>query len=488
MHRFLLTFCVIVTTWLCFAQDDAAVQRPNVLFCIADDWGWPHAGALGDAAIDTPTFDRLAREGVLFDHAWVSSPSCTPSRNAILTGQQFFRLREGANLWSTLSREFPVYPLLLAEADYDIGHWRKSWGPGRLAAGGYDDEHPAGPRFNGFEQFLDARGPSTPFCFWLGASDPHRPYEAGSGARAGVDVDAVQVPEFWPNVHDVRSDIADYYFEVQRFDREVGEAIALLEARGELENTIIVMTGDHGMPFPRCKGNLYDMGARVPLVMRIGTNVKLPDGVAVERGSVIGAFVSLTDLAPTFLKLAGIDAPEDMTGRSLLALLAYAGDEGWREHIIFGRERHTPAQTAPSMAGYPSRAIRTERWLYIRNFEPQRWPAGVPSGSTRGPDFSDCDNGQTRRYLMQHADDPEVRMFYDLCFARRPGEELYDVIADPFQLVNLADDPRFADQKTALAETLLKRLSELRDPRVTGEAVDFDSFPYYGQMRRSGDQ
>ena len=155
-------------------------DRPNILFCIADDWGWPHAGAYGDPVVQTPTFDRVAREGALFEHAYVSSPSCTPSRNAILTGQHFWRLGPGANLWSWLEVEHPVYPLLLQEAGYHVGHWRKSWGPGRLALGGYEGEHPAGKGYReGFAAFLEQRPEGAPFCFWLGAWDPHRGYEKG---------------------------------------------------------------------------------------------------------------------------------------------------------------------------------------------------------------------------------------------------------------------------------------------------------------------
>ena len=298
--------------------DEQADVRPNILFCIADDWGWPHAGSYGDPVVQTPAFDRLANEGVLFEHAYVSSPSCTPSRNAVLTGQFHWRLRDGANLHSTLDVTIPVYPLLLEAEGYHVGRWRKSWGPGRLGPGGYKDgAHPAGKNYkNGFEQFLDARPEGAPFCFWLGASDPHRGYKLGSGKESGMDLDAIPVPGFWPNVETVRSDIADYYFEVQRFDSDVASAIALLEERDELENTLIVMTGDHGMPFPRCKSNLYEMGVHVPLAMRWGKSVK--------PGRRVTDFVSLTDLAPTFLELAGVDVPEAMTGRSLVTVLERA--------------------------------------------------------------------------------------------------------------------------------------------------------------------
>lgn len=450
-------------------------KKPNILFCIADDWGWPHAGVYGDSVVKTPTFDKLAREGVLFEHAFVSSPSCTPSRSAILTGQFHWRLGESANLWSTLDVGIPVYPLLLEEAGYHIGHWRKCWGPGDLKAGGYTNLNPGGKEYpEGFRQFLEARPKDTPFSFWLGASDPHRTYEKGSGEASGIDVEKVQVPGFYPNEAEIRSDIADYYFEVQRFDSDVRKAIQVLEEIGELENTIIVMTGDHGMPFPRCKSNLYDMGVRVPLAIWWGDRVK--------SDRVVKDFVSLTDLAATFLEVAGVNIPEQMSGKSLMPILL-SGKEGWiepnRDHIIFGRERHTTAQPEPSIAGYPSRAIRTEQYLYIRNFYPDRWPAGAPQGATHPINyFPDCDDGPTKTFLINHANDANYRHFYEWSFAKRPGEELYHIKTDPDQINNLAANPEYEKVKKELSEKLNTLLKASKDPRIIGGGKKFDEYPY----------
>ncbi len=464
----------VVALLLCIGPWAPCQDRPNILFCIADDWGWPHASAYGDEVLKTPTFDRIAREGVLFEHAYVSSPSCTPSRNAILTGQYHWRLGHGANLWSSLSTDFPVYPLLLEEHGYHVGHWRKSWGPGRLKVGGYTNTHPAGRRYpKGFAQFLEARPADEPFCFWLGAHDPHRGYVLGSGGRSGMDVDKVKVPGFYPDVAQVRSDIADYYFEVQRFDSDVAAALDLLAARGELDNTIVVMTGDHGMPFPRCKSNLYDMGVRVPLAIRWGSKVK--------GGRKVTDFVSLVDLAPTFLSAAKVGVPQEVNGRSLLPMLT-SGRAGRvetdRDHVIYGKERHVPCR--PDHSGYPCRGIRTDRWAYIRNYKPDRWPVGDP------PRFGDTDpaggkgKGVTKTYLLDHRDDPAVKRFYDLSFSKRPAEELYDMDADPDQLKNLAADPKLQEIKAALWARLEEQLRSTADPRITGDGDQFDRYPYYG--------
>lgn len=458
-------------------SDNEKPPQPNILFCLADDWGWPHAGAYGDPVVKTPTFDRLAAEGVLFDHAYVSSPSCTPCRNSIVTGQYHWRLKEGANLHSTLDVNIPVFPLLLKEAGYHIGHWRKSWGPGKLKPGGYLDTHPCGKKYNkGFKQFLADRKNDQPFCFWFGTSDPHRGYKKGSGKDSGLDLSKINVPKFYPDVEDIRSDIADYYFEVQRFDSDCAKAILLLEKIGELENTIIVMTGDNGMPFPRCKSNIYDMGVRVPMAIR------LPN--AVRRNRRVKDFMSLIDLAPTFLEAAGIKIPKQMVGRSLLPVLKSKKQglvDRKRDHVIFGKERHTPAQQSPSMGGYPCRGIRTDRYLYIRNFKPDRWPAGVPSGATHPMDvYADCDNSPTKQYLLDHRNDPNVKPYYDLSFAKRPAEELYDISKDPDQLVNLAAEKDYAKIKTRLSAILMNELKKTADPRVVGGGEMFDQYPYRG--------
>jgi len=446
-------------------------KRPNILFAIADDWSWPHAGIAGDRVARTPAFDRTAREGVLFPRAFVSSPSCTPSRGAILTGQWHWRLEEGANLWSTLPARFEVFPALLEAAGFHVGYTRKGWGPGSVEAGGRT-RNAAGPRYKDFEQFLEARPEGAPFCFWFGSHDPHRGYKKGSGIAGGMKPEDVNVPACLPDCEEVRSDICDYLFEVQRFDREVGVLIALLEERGELDDTIVVITSDNGMPFPRCKTNLYDPGVNVPLAVRWGARV--------PGGRVVEDLVSLTDLAPTFLEAAGIDVPAEMTGRSLVNVLIAKGsgrvDPG-RDRIFFGRERHTIAQAA-GPGGYPMRAVRTKDFLYIRNFEPGRWPAGAPE------EYLDIDGSPTKTVMMDRRDDPQMKRLFDLAFGKRPAEELYDLKKDPGQLKNVAGLPEYGDTMKELAGSLMRELARSGDPRVAGRGEAFDGYAYQGKTRK----
>lgn len=442
---------------------------PNILFCMADDWGWPHAGAYGDEIVKTPIFDQIAKQGVLFHHAYISSPSCTPSRNAILTGQQFYRLEQGANLYSTLDTKYSNFMVILENAGYKIGHYRKAWGPGNYRAGGYDT-HPCGPSLE-FPEFMKERNADQPFCFWFGTSDPHRPYPAGYG---NVDFEKVKIPEFLPDVDSVKMDIASYYFEVQRWDKEVGDAIDLLKQYGEFDNTIIVMTGDHGWPFPRGKGNLYDFGTRVPLVIQWAGKIK--------GGVEVSDFVSLIDLAPTFLEAAGITVPVQMTGHSLLTILQSGKSgriEADRNFVVTGRERHTPAQESPSMVGYPSRAIRTDDWLYILNMRPFRWPAGVPENATHMvKEYTDCDNGLSKSFILNNRNEKTFEKYYEWCFSRRPFQELYDVKNDPNQLLNLAGDNDYHLVLSSLHNKLINFLRLTDDPRFTDEFPKFSVYPY----------
>jgi arylsulfatase A-like enzyme len=446
-----------------------AEKRPNILFCIADDWGAPHASIYGnDEVVQTPAFDRIAREGALFHNAYVSSPSCTPCRNSIMTGQWHWRLKGGANLYGTLPQEVETYSRLLKKSGYHTGSWRKSFGPGKLQDK-FLSEHPAGKVYSkGFAEFLaDRPTKDTPFCFWLGASDPHRGYKKGSGKQSGMDLSKIKLFSFFPDDPEVRGDVADYYFEVQRFDSDVAKAIARLESMGELENTIIVVTGDHGMPFPRCKSNLYDSGTRVPLAIRWGRKIK--------KGQEFQDFVSLTDLAPTFLQAASVKVPAKMTGKSLLPALTGEGE--LRKFILTGKERHVPSQETPSMEGYPSRSYRDHEFLYIRNYSPKLWPNGTPNwqkATIKNTWYGDTDNGPTKSVIVNLGPGSK---FYQWSFAKRPGEELYDLGKDPDQLNNLAQKmPKIAAKYRKLLE---EELEASADPRHGGPEFDF-AVPTYG--------
>ena len=251
-----------------------STKRPNILYVIADDWGFGHAGAYGCKWIRTPNFDRVAREGMLFHNCFTSNPKCSPSRATMLTGRNSWQLKEAVNHQSIFPSEFAVYPSLLADAGYFTGFTGKGWGPGDFQSTGWK-HNPVGPAFQklklkppykgispvdyagNFNAFLTERPKDKPFCFWLGGHEPHRKYEEGSGLRAGRNPDEVTLPAYYPDSALIRSDLLDYALEVERFDTHLGLALKHLEAAGEMDNTLIVVTSDHGMPFPREIGRAH---------------------------------------------------------------------------------------------------------------------------------------------------------------------------------------------------------------------------------------
>ena len=349
--------------------------------------------------------------------------------------------------------KWPVYPDLLEQAGYKVGHTGKGWGPGDFKAGGFS-RNPAGPAYQSyklkpplqgigatdfarnFAAFLEERKPGQPFCFWLGGHEPHRPYEDGAGRRAGRDPARVTLPAYYPDSNVIRSDMLDYALEVEWFDANLGKVLDQLERIGELDDTLILVTSDHGMPFPRVKGQIYEAGFHLPMAVRWGRRVK--------PGRVIDDFINVRDLAPTFLEAAGLKAPASMSGRSFLdALLSEKSGQidPTRNRMVVGKERHDLGR--PNDQGYPVRAIRTPQYLYVRNYEPDRWPAGNPETS-----YPNCDNGPTKTLITSQFD-----AYYRLCFGKRPAEELYKVDEDPDCMKNLAADPSLQ----ALKQQLIRR-------------------------------
>jgi len=456
---------------LLLAAPPRADERPDIFFAMADDWAFPHAGVYGDKVVKTPTFDRVAKDGVLFTHAFCASPSCTPSRAAVLTGQHIHRLEDSGNLWSLLPTKFETYPDILEKQGYAVGLWGKGWGPGDFKAGGRE-RNPAGPATKSFPEFLKGVPKDKPFCFWFGHRDPHRAYEKGSGVKSGLKLEDVVVPPFLPDTPEVRSDLLDYYFAVQRFDRDLGLALDALEASGRAANTIVIVTGDNGMPFPRCKANLYDSGTRQPFAVRWPAKIK--------GGRVSDELIGLPDVAPTVLEAAGVKPPASMTARSFLNVLRGEPVTG-RDRILLERERH--ANVRQGDLSYPVRGLRNRQFAYIRNLRPDLWPAGDPEKWKAVGTYGDCDGGPSKEQIIARRDQ-DLAKFFRIAFEKRPARELYDVAKDPFQLENLADrKPEVVSQMEA---ELTRRLAETGDPRVvdgklTGEDQRWDKYPYYGK-------
>jgi N-sulfoglucosamine sulfohydrolase len=508
--------------------------RPNILFCFADDWG-RYASVFAELekqpslnqVVKTPNIDRIAREGVLFRRAFVNAPSCTPSRSSLLSGRYFFNTGRGAILHTAeWDNSIPSFPHLLRDAGYHIGESYKVWSPGTpvdapFGAGKYAYEKAGGLPNNfsenatkmlgegqtlasaresiygqvraNFDEFLASRKSGQPWLYWFGPTTTHRRWIKGSGKRLwGIEPDALRgkLPPFLPDVPEVREDVADYLGEAQAYDAYIGVLLKKLAETGELDKTLIVVSGDHGMPgVTNGKCNLYDFGVSVTLAMRWPQVIKNNGG----KGRVVDDLVSLPDLAPTFLEAAGVAIPTGMTARSLLSVLRSDRNgqvDPSRNWVISGRERHV-AFANDDNRPYPQRALRTPEFLYIRNFAPERWPLGVPVAvtETSAPSqeelesqtyaaFADMDASPTKAWLVAHRNDAKWKRYYEIAFARRPAEELYDLRKDPYQIKNVAAAPGYAAARTRLSGQLMKILKDAGDPRVTGDGKTFENPPF----------
>ncbi len=507
------------------------MSRPNIVFAFADDWGryascyasLPGSSSLS-GFIRTPNVDRIAADGVLFSNAFVPAPTCTPCRSSVLSGRYFWQTGLGAILQGAVwDRAIPSYPFELQAAGYHIGFTYKVWSPGTPRDEPYGGAsrryEPAGAAFGrysfavtdriseragvepakrslddevraNFRAFLDDRADDQPFCYWWGPTNTHRTWQRGSGATLwGLDPDALagRLPPFLPDVHEVREDVCDYLGECMAFDRGLGVLLDELESAGELDDTLFVVSGDHGIPgFPRGKCNLYDIGCEVALAARWQGRI--------PAGRIVDDMVNLMDLAPTFLEAAGVDAPA-MPARSLLSVMTSERDgqvDSDRTWVITGRERHVATAREWNLP-YPQRAIRTHTHLYIRNYAPDRWPMGNPCGlddpNATPPAFerlehdtfiayADMDAGPTKAWMIHHRSDKPVRQIFDVGFGKRPAEELYDLRDDPHHMRNIAGDPAHEAVREQLSRMLAGELARQEDPRVVEAACRFDRSPF----------
>ena len=454
--------CLSLLFFSCTAEHEKIANGPNIVFILADDASWKHFGAYGSNDVKTPHIDKMAQEGVLFQNAFVSTPSCTASRGSILSGRNAFELEDGILLGGYLPKKFITYTSILAKAGYKVAATGKGWGPGTLFG---RTVNPAGTPYNdlrsnpyrevlcenpisdidyaaNFNNFLFDRKEDQPFVFWVGTNEPHKPYADGFAAVQNIDSNNIKVPEFYPDNNKVRSELAAYLAEIQHIDLQVGAVYEVLKKHNELENTLVVFTSDNGMPFPRAKSNLYDYGIRIPLIVTWGDQI--------QKGRRIDDLISLTDLAPTFIDAAGLSVPETMSGKSFMDILKsdQSGMVRKEERSVFSCiERHGRD------AIYPSRSIRTKDFHLIWNALPDHNPIVV-------------DGGPIKDVLITYKE--KYSYFYKLTIGKRPAYELYEVKKDPYSMNNLTESSAHQIILEDLKSELIKYLKIRQDPRIIG--------------------
>lgn len=468
---------------------EAQQQRPNILFIIADDAGL-ELSAYGCTWVNTPGFDYVAKNGVLFKQAYTPNAKCAPSRSSILTGRNPWQLDAAMNHWIYFPSYFKVFPEVLHENGYNVGLTGKGYAPGKVL---WEDgsarqlliksysQHKLDPPTThisknnysrNFEDFLDQHQAGKPWFFWMGFEEPHRAYEYKSGiTKGGKRPEMVnRIPKYYPDAPDTRIDLLDYAMEIEYMDSHIMRTLELLKKKNLLDNTIIVVTSDHGMPFPRVKGNQYENANHIPMAIMWPSGIQHPN-------RAINDYVNMTDLAPTFLELAGVShkasGMRPIQGKSLVNILKSSKSgqvEADRNFQLVGQERHDFGR--PGDVGYPVRGLHKDGWLALKNYEPSRWPACNPETG-----YLNCDGGTIKTMLLQDRRNGKNVEYWKLCFGKRPEIELYHLKNDPDCVINLATQPKYARVAKKMLAEMEQKLKEQGDLRMAGYGHLYEQYP-----------
>ncbi|MFV0442792.1 MAG: sulfatase [Planctomycetaceae bacterium] len=450
--------CVALST----AVPATAADRPNFVIFVADDMAWDDCGAYGHPHIRTPQMDRLAQEGMRFDRAYLTCSSCSPSRCSILTGR-YPHSTGAAELHLPLPAEQVLFLSALRQGGYYTAAVGK-WHLGGPAKGQVDlVREGGGPGGEGdWVPTLKARPKDHPFCFWFAATDPHRDYRPGALVPPHA-VDDVVVPPVFPDTPEVRGDLALYYDEIGRFDAAIGAVRSELDRQGVLDQTLLLVISDNGRPFPRCKTTVYEDGVRTPFLVRYPP--------LVQPGQTTRGLVSVIDIAPTLLDLAGMELLPSLQGKSFRAQLSDP-DHATRDYAFSEHNWHDYRAF--------ERSVTDGRYRLVRNWL-THLPTTPPADAVRSPTYS----VMQQRHAAGKLDAPQELVFA----APRAKLELYDIRADPHCLTNLADDAAHAAIRRRLQDTLDAWQQETDDKfpgenRLTPDGFDRSTGEKVPGMRR----
>lgn len=440
-----------------------ATGRPNILFITADDMNWDSVGAFGcQVAGATPSIDRLAGEGIRFEHAHLTIAVCQPCRESFMTGR--YPHRNGALGFEPIRRDVPTLSEQLHGAGYLTGifgknghyapadrfFWDVSVTPRELGAGRDPQEFYAHAK----EFLANAQAAQKPFFLHANSADPHRPFPESQQEKAREDQRPAQfpqvsrtfapeeviVPGFLPDIPDVRKEVAQYFTAVHRCDETVGRLLAALEESGSADNTIVLFLSDNGMAFPYAKTNVYLNSTKTPLIVRWPGKAR-PGSMDREH------FVSAADIMPTLLEALGLPEVEGTDGRSFLPLL-FGGRQDGREQVF------TVFNKTSANREYLMRCVRTAEFSYI--FNP--WADGKTEFR------NESQSGLTMKAMQAAGEtDPQIAERVRFFLFRAP-EEFYRVKDDPNELSNLIDGAQYADQIETMRQKLAAEMERTEDP------------------------
>lgn len=431
-------------------RTESQASDPNIIFIIADDVGWNDLGCYGNEVVHTPNIDALAAKGLRFDNAFLTASSCSPSRCSMITGR-YPHNTGAAELHSPLPIEQIPFPLQLKEHGYHTVQAGKShFGPNALRA--FDKAHEMeGANHSGagrWVQCLKERPRDKPFFAWFAAIDAHRAWQHDSLGYTH-DPASIPVPPFLADDAETRKDLASYYHEISRWDYYIGEVVKELKAQEIYQNTAIFILSDNGMPFPRAKTRVYDSGMKTPLIVHWPARI--------DQGAVTRALVSSIDIGPTILDIAGVPTLPSFQGKSFLSIIQHPNLD-FRQYVFSEHNWHDYEAH--------ERMVRSTQFLYIKNNR-THLSNGGPADSKRSASQTSLDS----LYAQGKLNAAQV----DIFVTPRSSEELFDVNNDPWQLHNLAGDPKWSVTLEKYRNLLLEWMQSTHDnvpDSITADAFD----------------
>ena len=474
----IINLFVLFSCFGVFSQN--AEKKPNILLLILDDAGLDMS-AYGSSYVKTPAFDAIAKQGVLFNNVYTPNAKCSPSRACIMTGRNPWQLDAAANHYIYFPPQLKTYQEALLEHGYFTGHTGKGYVPGVTLTENGEERHVLGKPYNthnlkapttaispndytrNLASFLDSVPKNKPWSFWVGFHEPHRKYEFGTGEKLGGKSPGMieEVPKYWPDSLIVRQDLLDYAYEIEYADKHIGYIMKLLEESGQLENTLVIVTSDQGMPFPRVKGQQYETANHVPFAV-------FWKGKMVTSNRKVDDYISFIDIAPTLLEVAGVDWKTSgmypSPGKSFLNLIISEKSgtiDKDRNFVLVGKERHDTGR--PQDQGYPIRGIFKNQMLYLKNYETDRWPSGNPELG-----YLNVDSSPVKTLLLNLRKQNINKYYWLLNFGKRPTHEFYDLKTDPYCINNLALNSEYSEIKKAFENDMEAKLLEQNDLRMLG--------------------
>jgi len=413
--KYPFTFLFLFIPFLLFSQD----EKPNFIIIIGDDISWNDLGCYGHPTVKTPHIDQLAGEGIRFTNTYLTASSCSPSRCSIMAGR-YPHNTGAAELHTPLPEGMPTMAGQLKKAGYytvSSGKWHV--GPNaRVDFDLVDDQDTGNGGHKNWVKILKDRPKDKPFFMWFASHDAHRIWHADDFGTPHDPAKSV-VPPYLVNAHGTRQDLASYYNEIQRLDHYLGLVKVELERQGVYENTLMIFMADNGRPFPRAKTRVYDSGMKTPFVL------SWPKGLE-SNGVVSNSMISVIDIAPTFLELAGETIGTSFQGISFARVIDNPNLEHrqyvFAEHNWHDYEAH-------------ERMVRTKHYMYVVNNRPHL-PNQGPADSNRSPSYEDLKTVRDEGWLNTAQADVFV--------TPRAHEELFDCFLDPKQLSNVASNARYA--------------------------------------------